>query len=308
MRKPRALRPGDRIAIVAPASPFTREDFDAGIEEIRRLGFEPVYDEDVFARDRYLAGPPELRARAFLTAWVDPSVSAVVAVRGGYGSVHLLPLLDTHHIETIPKIFMGYSDNTSLLTWLTQQCGIVAFHGPMLAGRLARGVEGYDRDTLMRCLCRPEPVGEIVHPQVETLVAGDAAGTLVGGTLTQLAASLGTPFAFSPPEGCVLFLDEVGERPYRLDRLLTQLRLAGILSRTAALVFGELPECDEPGGTLMARETIRELTKDFPGPVLFGLPSGHTDGACLTIPLGVRARVIAGSRPALVIEESAVSR
>lgn len=308
MRKPRALRPGDRIAIVAPASPFTRQDFDAGIEEIRRLGFEPVYDEDVFARDRYLAGPPELRARALLTAWNDPSVSAVVAVRGGYGSVHLLPLLDSHQIGTAPKIFMGYSDNTSLLTWLTQQCGIVAFHGPMLAGRLAKGVAGYDRDTLTRCLCLPEPVGEIVHPQVETLVPGDAAGTLVGGTLTQLAASLGTPFAFSPPEGCVLFLDEVGERPYRLDRLLTQLRLAGILSRTAALVFGELPQCDEPGGTLTAREAVRELTKDFPGPVLFGLPSGHTDGACLTIPFGVRARVIAGPRPALVIEESAVSR
>lgn len=307
MRKPRALRPGDRIAMIAPASPFIREDFDAGIEEIRRLGFEPVYGEDVFARDRYLAGPPELRARAFLTAWDDPGISAIVAVRGGYGSVHLLPLLDSRRIEAAPKIFMGYSDNTSLLTWLTQECGIVAFHGPMLAGRIAKGVEGYDRDTLMRCLCRPEPVGEIAHPQVETLVPGDAAGTLVGGTLTQLAASLGTPFAFSPPRGCVLFLDEVGERPYRLDRLLTQLRLAGILSNTAALVFGELPECDEPGGTLMARDTIRGLTKDFRGPVLFGLPSGHTGGACLTIPLGVRARVIAGSRPALVIEEPAVS-
>jgi muramoyltetrapeptide carboxypeptidase len=307
MRKPPALRSGDRVAIVAPASPFTREDFDAGIEEIRRLGFEPVYDQDVFARDRYLAGSPELRARAFQTAWTDPSVTAVIAVRGGYGSVHLLPLLDARQIASSAKIFMGYSDNTSLLTWLTQPCGMVAFHGPMLAGRLAKGLEGYDRDTLMRCLCRPERIGEIVHPQVETLVPGEAVGTLVGGTLTQLAASLGTPFAFCPPDGCVLFLDEVGERPYRLDRLLTQLRLAGILSRTAALVFGELPQCDEPGGTPIAKETIRELTKGFPGPVLFGLPSGHTDGACLTLPFGVRARVIAGARPALVIEEPAVS-
>jgi muramoyltetrapeptide carboxypeptidase len=307
MQKPRALRSGDRIAIVAPASPFTREDFDAGIEEVRTLGFEPVYEEEVFARDRYLAGAPELRARMFRRAWNDPSVRAIIAVRGGYGSVHLLPLLDHQEIQKTVKIFLGYSDNTSLLTWLTQQCGIVGFHGPMVAGRLAKGTAGYDRDTLLRCLCRPDPVGEIVHPQVETLVPGEATGVLVGGTLTQLAASLATPFAFRPPEASVLFLDEVGERPYRLDRLLTQLRLAGILSRTAAIVFGELPACDEPGGTLMAKDTVRELTKDFPGPVLFGLPSGHTDGACLTIPLGVRARVIAGPRPALVIEESAVS-
>jgi len=307
MRKPRALRPGDRIAIVAPASPFTREDFDAGVAEIRRLGFEPVYDDDVFARDRYLAGSPELRARALQAAWTDPTTTAVIAVRGGYGSVHLLPLLDAREMQAHVKVFMGYSDNTSLLTWLTQQCGMVAFHGPMLAGRLAKGDVGYDRDTLMRCLCRPEPVGEIVHEQLETLVPGEAAGTLVGGTLTQLAASLATPFAFCPPDGCVLFLDEVGERPYRLDRLLTQLRLAGILSRTAAIVFGELPECDEPGGALLARDTVRELTKNFPGPVLFGLPSGHTDGACMTIPLGVRARVFGGRRPALIVEESAVS-
>jgi len=306
MLKPRALS-GDRIAIVAPASPFAREDFDAGIEELRTLGFEPVYDEAVFTRDRYVAGTPALRVRMFRAAWNDASVSAVIAVRGGYGSVHLLPLLDPREIEGTPKIFMGYSDTTSLLTWLTQQCGVVGFHGPMLAGRLARGPAGYDRDTLLRCLCRPEPVGEIAHSQLETLVPGEATGILVGGTLTQLAASLGTPFAFCPPEGCVLFLDEVGERPYRLDRLMTQLRLSGILGRAAAIVFGELPECDEPGGTLMAKETVRELTRDFPGPVLFGLPSGHTDGACLTLPLGVRARVQAGQRPAIIIEESAVS-
>jgi muramoyltetrapeptide carboxypeptidase len=307
MRKPRALRSGDRISIVAPASPFSREDFDAGIAEIRHLGFEAVYGEDVFAHDRYLAGSPELRARQFQAAWRDASTSAIVAVRGGYGSVHILPLLDQRDMQATAKIFMGYSDNTSILTWLTQQCGIVGFHGPMLAGRLAKGSAGYDRDTLMRCLCRSEPIGEIGHPQLETLIAGEAGGMLVGGTLTQLAASLGTPFAFFPPDGCVLFLEDVGERPYRLDRLLTQLRLAGILSRTNAIIFGELPQCDEPGGSLMAIDTVRELTRDFPGPVLFGLPSGHTDGACLTIPLGVRARVIGGRQPALVIEEPAVS-
>ena len=306
MRKPRALRPGDRIAIVAPASPFSRPEFDAGVQELRSLGFDPVYTGDVFARDSYVAGTPELRARAFRTAWQDPTISAIVAARGGYGSVHLLPLLDVRDVLDTAKAFVGYSDNTSLLTWLTQQAGVVAFHGPMVEGRFARGADGYDRDTFVRCLCRAEPAGEIVNAQLETLVPGEASGVLTGGTLTMLAASLSTPFAFCPPPGCVLFLEEVSERPYRLDRLLTQLRLAGVLSRAAAVVFGELPGCDEPEGSPTAKATVRSLMKDFPGPVLFGLPSGHTSGATLTLPFGVRARAIGGSRPALVIEEKAV--
>jgi muramoyltetrapeptide carboxypeptidase len=129
---------------------------------------------------------------------------------------------------------------------------------------------------------------------------------LVGGTLTQLGASLGTPYAFDPPPGCVLFLDEVGERPFRIDRMLTQLRLAGILGRASAIVFGELPRCDEPGGAVTARGMIADVLRDFSGPVLAGLPSGHTSGPTLTLPFGVSARVVAGGRPVLVVDEAAV--
>lgn len=307
MLKPRALKPGDRIALVAPASPFARDQFETGLAELRALGFEPVYEESVFAREAgYLAGAADLRARALVAAWQDPAVAAVMAVRGGFGSVHLLPMLDAAAIRRTPKAFIGYSDNTSLLVWLTQACGLVAFHGPMLAGRLANGPAGYDRDTFSRSLCRAAPIGEISHPALEVLTAGDAEGMLVGGTLTQLVASLGTPFAFDPPSGCVLFLDEVAERPYRLDRMLTQLRLSGILGRASAVVFNELPQCDEPGGDPAARATVAALMRDFHGPVLFGLPAGHTNGPALTLPLGVRARVVTAPRPAIAIEESAV--
>jgi muramoyltetrapeptide carboxypeptidase len=308
MQKPRALRPGDRIAIVAPASPFARDEFDAGVLELQRLGYEVVYDETVFARRSYLAGEPQLRADAFRKAWNDDSIRAIIAVRGGYGSVQLLPLLNADEIKRSPKSFIGYSDNTSILSWLTTQCGVVSFHGPMVAGRLARGEAGYDRDTFERVLCRAEPAGPIEHEAVQTLRAGEAAGMLVGGTLTQLVASLGTPFAFDPPRGCILFLDEVAERPYRLDRMLMQLRLSGLLSRVAGIVFGELPRCDEPGDAgPLARSVVADVLTDFPGPLLFGLPSGHTNGACLTLPFGVRARLVAGSRSALVIEEAAVA-
>ena len=146
------------------------------------------------------------------------------------------------------------------------------------------------------------------HPQVESLRRGEAAGVLVGGTLTQLTASLGTPYAFDPPPGHILFIDEVAERPYRLDRMLTQLRLSGLLGRAAGVVFGELPRCDEPGGTgSAARSVVADVLADFRGPILFGLPSGHTSGACMTLPFGVRARLLAEGESALIVEEAAVA-
>lgn len=305
-RKPRALRPGDRIAIVAPASSLVTNELEAGCAELRTLGFEPVYEDSLFARATFSAGAADLRARAFVRAWTDPDVAAIVAVRGGYGSVELLPLLAARSFDGPPKVFIGYSDNTSLMTWLTLSQGIVTFHGPMVEGRLARGEAKYDRRTLLGAISRAEPLGAVESPGLETLREGEAAGMLVGGTLTQLAASLGTPYAFDPPEGHILFIDEVAERPYRVHRLFTQLAQAGIIRRASAIVFNELPRCAETAGRPCGRDVAIELTGDFHGPVLFGLPSGHTDGATLTLPFGVSARVRTAGGPALIIEEAAV--
>jgi len=306
MRKPRALAEGDRIAVVAPASPFDRDEFDRGIEEIKQLGFVPVYDESVFARRSYVAGPPDLRAAAFRAAWDDPGIAGVIAVRGGYGSAQVLPLLDAHAIRLSAKCFIGYSDLTAMLTFLTLTCGVVAFHGPMLERRLANGEAGYDRDSFRRAVCRPAPMGEITSPALEGLRPGSAIGTLLGGTLTQLLASLATPYAFAPPPGYVLFIEEVGERPYRLDRMVTQLKQAGLLEHASAVVIGELVRCDEPNGGVTGRAVMADLFADFPGPVLIGLPSGHTSGPAMTLPFGVMTRVVADGQPRLVVEESAV--
>jgi muramoyltetrapeptide carboxypeptidase len=306
MRKPRPLSPGDRLAVVSPASPFDRDEFDRGIEEIRRLGFEAVYDDSVFARRGYVSGPATLRAAAIDAAWRDPSIGGLIAVRGGYGSAQVLPLLDRNEARRACKPFIGYSDLTAMLTFLTIGCDLVAFHGPMLAGRLGRGAAGYDADSFRNALCRREPLGELTAPALASVRGGEAAGPLLGGTLTQLLASLGTPFAFAPPAGYILFLDEVGERPYRLDRMVTQLVQTGLLARAAAVVIGELPKCDEPSGDPTARAVMTELFADFPGPVIIGFPSGHTVTPAMTLPFGVRARVIADARPRLVIEEAAV--
>jgi muramoyltetrapeptide carboxypeptidase len=307
MLKPRRLASGARIAVVAPASPFQRHEFDDGVAEIARLGFEPVWDDTVFARHGYVAGTAEVRAGAIRRALEDPSIGAVVAVRGGYGSAQLLPLLDVSDVRRACKPVIGYSDITALLTYVTGVCGMVAFHGPMLQGRFARGPEGYDPVSFRRALCEPSPMKEIEAEGVETLVAGEFSGPILGGTITQLLASLATPWAFDPPPGHVLFFDEVAERPYRLDRMVLQLRQSGLLARAGAIVIGQLPRCDEPSGEATARGTMFSLLSDFPGPVLIGFPSGHTLSPARTIPLGVRARVVADrSGGRVIIEEPAV--
>jgi muramoyltetrapeptide carboxypeptidase len=305
--KPRALAAGDRIALVSPASPFDRAEFDRGLAEIRRLGYEPVYDESVFDTSMFTSGSADVRAAAFTRAWLDPSVAALVAVRGGYGSVQLLPMLAALRPHERPKLFIGYSDNTSLLSWLTCQCGITALHGPTIEGRLARGAEGYDETSLLR-LAQGRGAGLELRPDgVSVVKTGRAEGPLFGGTLTQLAGSLGTPYAFDPPDGSVLFIEDVNERPYKIDRLMTQLRLGGVLARARGLVFGEMRGCDEPAGTPTARDVIQDLTADFAGPVLIGFPSGHTSGPVWTLPLGVRVRVETAPQPSMLVEESPVA-
>jgi muramoyltetrapeptide carboxypeptidase len=307
MKKPRPLKSGDRIAVVAPASPFARDEFDRGVAELTRLGFEPTWDESVFASESgYLAGSADVRANAFMAHWNDPSVSALIAARGGYGSVQMLPYLHPPMLVAAPKLFIGYSDNTSVLSWLTCGCRITALHGPMLERRLASGAAGYDERSFLALTGDGTGV-ELAPESLEVLRTGHVQGPLFGGTIAQLVASLGTPFAFDPPEGCVLFLEDVNERPYRIDRMLTQLRLSGVLTRARALVFGEMRGCDEPGGAVTAREVIARLTTGFPGPVLFGFPSGHTSGPCWTLPFGVDVRVESTPRPCIVVEDPAVA-
>lgn len=306
LRKPPPVPRGSRIGIVSPSSPFDRAEFDRGVDELRRLGFVPVYDDSVFDRHAtYLSGSAEVRAAAFMRQWDAAEVAALIAVRGGYGSVQLLPLLDRQRIAQRPKLFIGYSDSTSLLSWLTTRCGITALHGPMLERRLGGGAAGYDERSFLAAL-ENAAGAELAPDGLSALRGGEASGPLFGGTITQLVSSLGTPYAFDPPAGCVLFLEDVNERPYRIDRMLTQLEQSGVLGRARALVFGEMRGCDEPGGQVLGRDVVRRLTNAFQGPVLYGFPSGHTLGASWTLPLGVRVSVRSAPRPSLVVEEAAV--
>ena len=302
----RRLSRGDRVALVAPASSFPAEEVAAGIAELARLGLEAVYDQSLFETDRFVAGTAHVRAKAIQDAWADPKISALVAMRGGYGSAQLLPLLDPAALRSARKALIGYSDITALLSFY-QLNGLTAIHGPMVDRRLSKGPSAYDEESFRRVVMSTEPAGELRPPALEVLRPGRATGRLVGGTITQLVSSLGTPWAFDALPGCALFLEDIGERPYRIHRMLTQLAQAGVFSRACAIVFGEFPRCDEPGGRLAIRDVLRDFTSDFPGPILFGFPSGHTTGATWTLPFGVRADIVGESSPAVIITEAAVS-
>lgn len=307
MLRPRALRPGDRVALVSPASPFDRREFDQGAAELARLGFEPVWDDRVFAREPMVSGPPALRAGAFLDALRDPSIRAIVAVRGGYGSVELLPFLDARELAEARKIICGYSDITSLLIYAVCHAGLIAFHGPMLDRRLSRGDAGYDRTSFLAALSEPAPMGRLAPPGLSVLRGGAAAGTLVGGTLTQVAAGLGTPYGLALDGPSILFLEDVGERPYKLRRMLTQLKFAGALARVSGIVLGDMTGCDEPGGQPPACDAIAAALEDFTGPIISGFPSGHGAAPLWTLPFGVRASIATADGPSLTIEEAAVA-
>jgi muramoyltetrapeptide carboxypeptidase len=300
----RPVGPGSRVALVAPASPTPHHEVEPGIAELRRLGFEPVWDDGIFERHGFLAGTSESRTAQLNHALTRLDVDAVISVRGGYGSVHTLAGLDVSAIRHARTAFVGYSDVTSVHAFLGQTVGLASAHGPMIDRRLSHGVAAYDPVTFLASLTT-SPLGEVTVPGLEVINAGEARGALVGGTLTQLTGLLGTPFDFVPPTGHVLFIDEVHERPYRLHRLLTQWRMAGRLASASALVFGQLPHCDEPNGMLTAVDVVREFSEGFNGPVLFGFPSGHTTTPQLTIPFGVDVRVVARDRAAVVFLEAA---
>lgn len=306
MQKPKALQPGDLVQIVAPASNLKPEYLTRGVAELTHLGFRVKYDPAILEKDRYTAGTDERRRRELMDALTDAEVKAVWAARGGYGVMRLLGMLDEEQLRTQAKIFIGYSDMTALHLYLYRRFGWVTFHGPMVAKDLAGGEGHYDRTTLLKALTKPEPMGEIIGVGTEMLHHGaSASGRLLGGCLSLLAAMMGTPDELDTSDA-ILFLEDTATRPFQLDRMIQQLKLAGKFARVRALVFGEMSNCvqhAEQGYTL--QEVLSELTAELHIPVLFGLRSGHSEAGNLTLPLGVRATLDA-ERGVLRIDEAAV--
>ncbi len=305
--KPPALRPGDTVGIVAPASNIKRDDLEAGCENLRRAGYVPFYEESIFEQDLYFAGSHERRTRELQVMLARDDVRAIICARGGYGANYLLDRLDLKHIQSTPKIFVGYSDVTCLLTRLIDATGLVCFHGPMAAKDWAHA-GGVDFSSWQLALSSASAWDVPLNAEVKSLQDGKAEGILYGGCLSILVSSLGTPHAIRT-DNTILFLEDIAAKPYQIDRMLMQLKLGGYLKKVRALVFGEMLDCRQvadQGYTL--EEVVMRIVGDLDIPVVFGVRSGHVTRGNITLPFGVSARISArGSQVSLRILESVVT-
>jgi len=288
--QPPALRPGDKVGLIAPASSFNREAFLRGCDRLRQMGYEPVYAQDIFDRDIYFAGPAERRTHELLDYWRRDDIAALICVRGGYGSNYLLPQLDFDLMARRPKILVGCSDVTTLLTAIQDRTGLVGFHGPMVAKDIADG--SFDLLSWNSSLTGIA-AWDVPANGVEVLRQGTARGKLYGGCLSMLVASLGTPFEVETA-GTILFIEDIGEKPFRIDRMLMQLRLAGKLEGVRGFVFGEMLDCAPPKGeTYTLQEVIMRVLAPYEVPIVYGLKSGHVTRGNITLPIGVQAELAA---------------
>jgi muramoyltetrapeptide carboxypeptidase len=290
--KPPALRHGDAVGIVAPASYFDRADFEAGCDALRRAGYVPVYDDSIFDRDLYFAGTTRRRARELEEMFQRDDVKAILCVRGGYGANYLLPEVDLEVIRAHPKILVGYSDVTSLLTHFCDAADLVTFHGPMVGKDFARP-DGTDPGSWQSALAGAETwlLDFAANPGVKTLRSGSAEGVLYGGCLSMLAASLGTLYEIRT-ENTILFIEDVATKPFQIDRMLMQLKLGGKLQLVRGIVFGEMLDCVQaPNQPYSLEEVVMRVVGDLGVPVAYGLHSGHVSRKNMTLPLGIRVRL-----------------
>jgi len=301
--KPPALRPGDTVGVVATSATVEPAYLERGVGVLTAMGYRVKVSDRALDRDGIFAGTDHDRARELNAFFVDRAIKAIFAARGGYGCGRLLPLIDFAAIARAPKIFLGFSDATFLLNALVECAGIVAFHGPMVAMDFANGLTRKSLDHLARLLSGE--TGEIEIEAREVVSPGVGEGELVGGCLSVVVAMLGTPFV-PRFDGRILFLEDTGEKAYRVYRMLVQLRQAGVFDRVAGVVFGAIRPFE---GSEQERARIATFvaaqTAEVKGPVLFGIEAGHgTEN--LTLPFGVRAR-LDSTRRRLIIAEPAVS-
>ena len=309
--RPPALRLGDTVGIVAPASNVKLDDLEAGCAALRELGYKPFYFDSILERDLYFAGSPTRRARELEEMFTRDEVRAIICARGGYGSNYLLDILDLNKIKAHPKIFVGYSDLTSLLTYITDSTGLITFHGPMVNKDFAHA-DGVDAASWERALNGSSDWDLDLDSDVKSLAEGSAEGILYGGCLSILVASLGTPYEIRTA-GTILFLEDIAAKPFQIDRMLMQLKLAGKFTDVQGIIFGEMLDCrqnanaDKPQGYTLEEVVVR-VVGDLGVPVAYGLRSGHVSCRNITLPFGVRAALnVAPSGVSLKILEAATT-
>ena len=303
------LRAGATLGFIGPSGAVrTADAIERAVIETERMGFRVKLGESCGQVYGYLSGTDEVRARDVNNMFLDDEVDAIFCLKGGYGTMRMLDLLDYEAIKAHPKIFVGYSDITAMHIAMLQKSDLVTFHGPMPVSCWADGpMDDFTRDSLMNTLMNNDPIGEIANPAgyaKKTVVSGACEGMLVGGNLSLIVGLLGTPYELDT-KGRILFIEDVGEKTYSLDRMLTHLRLAGKFDDCAGIVLGDFKNCEMeyPGYSFSLEEIVRDVVVPAGKPVFSGLQSGHCTPK-ITLPFGIRCRMDADACTLTALEAS----
>jgi muramoyltetrapeptide carboxypeptidase len=297
------------LAVISPASTPKAELVGKGIDRLHALGYRTMAGTHALdSGPLYYAGTREQRLGDLHAAFADASVDGIVCARGGWGSAELLPYLDRGLIRANPKVFVGYSDHTSLHCWLQQEAGLVTLYGPMVASDFAR-MDGVDLESWNHCVLGDRDWSLGSADGLRVLRPGTVEGRLFGGCISILAEALGTPYAPEVRTDSVLFLEDIGTKPYQWDRMLLHLRYAGLLEGVKGIVFGDMAQCVAAEEQDYLERAILHSLDDFDGPIAIGLRCGHVDGANITLPLGVQVRLdlAEAGNPRMHFLEAAVS-
>ncbi len=302
--KPRALRPGDKVGIAAPASNIKPDLLEAGCDRLRQMGYEPFYFDSILDRDLYFAGTVERRKQELEEMFLRDDIRAILCARGGYGSNYLPLALDPQKIVLHPKILVGYSYITTVVCCMSDSANFVTFHGPMVTKDFALE-DGIDLPSWAAAVGGATEWEIAAGSGARALSPGDAEGILYGGCLSMLAASLGTKHEVRT-DGTILFIEDVATKPFQIDRMLMQLKLADKLKNVRGVIFGEMLDCRQGADQdYTLEEVVMRVLGDLNIPVAFGLRSGHVSRANITLPIGVRAQLSVGSQATLKILEAA---
>ena len=305
--KPRRLNKGDTIGIVAPAWTFDPDTLKKGVDKLKKLGFKVKYDRAIFSKYWSMAGHDKERAEQINRMFSDKEVKAIFCAKAGYGSMRTIPYLDNKVIKRNPKIFIGYSDITILLSYLYKTARMIVFHGPVVSDEIYENMSPITLDYLLHAITQMYPLGELQFPCLKTLKSGKASGILVGGNMSLILNAIGTPYEIDT-NNKILFLEDIGEDMEVIDSYIMQLKLAGKLKRVKGVVFGRMIGCvDQSGEKYSIRHILNDILHDVNVPIIYGFPSGHRDPGeiDITLPLGVSVTLDANDAK-LIVNEAAV--
>ncbi|MBP2020993.1 muramoyltetrapeptide carboxypeptidase [Clostridium punense] len=308
MIKPRPLKNGDTVGIVAPSSPTRNLDsIEKSVKVLEEQGFKVEVGDS--CRDRYghLSGSDEVRARDINKMFWDKSIQGIFCIRGGYGTPRILDMLDYDNIRKNPKIFLGYSDITAIHIALNQICNLVTFHGPMTVSDMIDDFDSFSKESYLKAITSTEPLGNLSNPsgvEIKSLNPGTAQGKIVGGNLSLIASTMGTPFEINT-KGKILLIEDIGEYTYAIDRMLTQLKLAGKFEDCNGIILGDFRDCEpehkDYGLSLM--QVFKDIIVPANKPTIYNVMAGHCNPK-LTIPLGVEAQVNGDNCSVAIIENA----